>query len=112
MSDSRLCTIVIDCVDNDFNDCVNFWKAFLNTGGETQGEDQRYVELDAAFDQVKVLLQRVEEDPGIHLDVETTEQSAELDRARQLGARLKYPVKRWYVMEDPAGNTFCLCRAQ
>ena len=52
----------------------------------------------------------------VHLDLEPADgdQAAELDRLLALGARRvdvgQGDDKPWYVLADPEGNEFCLCR--
>lgn len=52
----------------------------------------------------------------LHLDIKPVrrEQADELDRLLALGARRtdvgQRPEVSWYVLEDPEGNEFCLCR--
>jgi hypothetical protein len=110
---SRLSTIVIDCLAEHYEDCVAFWAEAL--GAErprTPRSDQRYTTLKGAAEGLIVLVQRVEKDPGVHLDVETDSVPAEVARLEAAGARRKYKVKTWVVMQDPSGNAFCVIRPQ
>ncbi|HEX6928997.1 MAG TPA: VOC family protein, partial [Gammaproteobacteria bacterium] len=59
-----------------------------------------------------IRLQRVEKNPGYHLDIETDDQRAERRRLEAAGGNAKYRVKRWWVLEDPSGNAFCLIRPE
>lgn len=59
-----------------------------------------------------VRLQRVQKDPGYHLDIETDGMRAETARLEAAGARRKYRIRRWWVLEDPAGNAFCVIRPE
>ena len=46
----------------------------------------------------------------MHLDIETDDVDAEADRLEKLGARKIAFVKRWWVMEAPTGQRFCVVR--
>ncbi len=68
-----------------------------------------------------VYLQRVPEPKvtknRLHLDLYTTEPFSLIERLEELGAvRVGEPRTGseggwWHVMQDPAGNEFCICRA-
>jgi len=110
---SRLSTIVIDCLDPHYEACVAFWAEAL--GAErprTPRADQRYTTLKGAVDGLIVLVQRVERDPGVHLDIETDSVVAESARLEAAGASRRRKVDTWWVMQDPGGNAFCVIRQQ
>ena len=75
-----------------------------------QDGDGRYAELSSAPDEPFVLLQRVEHAPRVHLDIETDDLDAEAARLEGLGAKRIGFVKRWWVMEAPTGQRFCIVR--
>lgn len=113
MHRSRLSAIVIDCLDDHFDDCLAFWSAaFGGPAPRTPAKGQRYVTLKAHPGNLNILLQRVERDPGIHLDFETDSVPRETQRMEAAGAKRKYRVKTWQVMRDPSGNAFCVIRKQ
>ncbi|HET7676140.1 MAG TPA: VOC family protein [Gammaproteobacteria bacterium] len=113
MHRSRLCNIVIDCLDEHFDASVAFWTAAF--GGPSPRRlvaGQRYVTLKAHPGGLDILLQRVERDPGVHLDFESDSVSAESARLASAGARRKHRVQSWQVMQDPSGTAFCVIRKQ
>lgn len=113
MHRSRLTAIVIDCLDENFEASVRFWAAALGARPpRALRRGQRYVHLDRGDGELSVMLQRVERDPGIHLDIESDSVPAEVERLEAVGARRKHRVKRWWVMEDPSGHAFCVVRPQ
>jgi predicted enzyme related to lactoylglutathione lyase len=67
----------------------------------------------------KFLLQRVGEAKlaknRMHLDIETVDVDAEVERLEAIGARrVEQDARtehgsRWVVMADPEGNEFCVC---
>lgn len=110
---SRLSTLMIDCLDEHFDEALAFWSAALGISpARRPQEGQRYVTLGEIPGPLFVRLQRVESDPGYHLDIETDDQRAERRRMETAGARSKYRIKRWWVLEGPDGNAFCLIRPE
>lgn len=58
------------------------------------------------------LVQAVQHPSRVHLDIETDDIEAEVARLEQLGARRVKFVKRWWVMEAPTGQRFCVVNPQ
>jgi hypothetical protein len=46
----------------------------------------------------------------VHLDIEADDIDAEAARLEALGAKKVAFVKRWWVMEAPTGQRFCVVR--
>ncbi len=113
MHHSRISTLMIDCLDDAFDDALAFWSGALGlTPARRPTPGQRYVSLGTIPGPLFVRLQRVETDPGYHLDIESDDLRAETGRLETLGAARKYRIKRWWVMEDPSGNAFCVIRPE
>lgn len=113
MHRSRLSNLVIDCLDEQFEACIAFWaQAFGAPMPNKPRAGQRYVTLKTRPGDPEVLLQKVECDPGVHLDFETDSVAREAARMEAAGARCKYRVRTWEVMQDPSGNAFCVIRKQ
>ena len=47
-----------------------------------------------------------------HLDIETDDIEAEAERLERLGARKIERLPRWWVMEAPSGQRFCVVSPQ
>jgi len=113
MHRSRLAAFVIDCRTDDLGREVEFWSAALGLPVRDGPEGTpAYAELEAPRDEPKLLLQQVEHESRIHLDIETDDIEAEAKRLEALGARKIAFVKRWWVMEAPSGQRFCVVRPQ
>ena len=115
MHHSRLCTIVIDCHVADLNDATKFWSQALGkpVASVDQDGDGKYAELETASDEPIILLQKVDHTPRVHLDIETDDLEAEAMRLEALGAkRVAFKHERWWVMEAPTGQRFCIVRRQ
>ncbi len=57
-------------------------------------------------------VQKVAHPSRVHLDIETDDVDAEADRLEALGAKKIAFVKRWWVMEAPTGQRFCIVRTK
>lgn len=109
MHRSRLGTIVMDFAAEDFERNVAFWSAAL--GREAIRGDERYVPLrgrQGGDGGPTVLLQRDAPDPGTHLDIETDDVDAEVERLIALGATLKRDAGKFRVLTAPSGHDFCV----
>ena len=113
MHRSRLCAFVIDCKTDDIEAATTFWsKALGRAVVPHTPELESYRELSAKADEPMLLLQKVEHGSRIHLDIETDDIEAEVKRLEGLGAKKVEFVKRWWVMEAPTGQRFCVVRPQ
>jgi hypothetical protein len=58
-------------------------------------------------------VQRVEHESRVHLDIESDDLDAEVARLEALGAkRLAFVRGRWWVLEAPTGQRFCVVHKQ
>ena len=115
MHHSRLCTLVLDCKTDDLSQAATFWSHALGKpiASLDQDGDGKYAELATAEDEPIILLQRVEHESRLHLDIETDNLDAEVERLEKLGAkRVAFVRDRWWVMEAPSGHRFCVVRPQ
>ncbi|RKG67513.1 VOC family protein [Corallococcus sp. CA054B] len=113
MHHSRLSTFVIDCKVEDFDAATRFWSAALGRAAKPVDPDSpKYRELETKDAEPMLLLQQVEHESRIHLDIEADDLDAELERLEALGAKRVAYVQRWWVMEAPTGQRFCIVRPQ
>jgi len=103
---------MIDCSEETMDAGVRFWSQALGTAPKT-GDDPTgpYVNLEGSEVTVDVGLQRVRDRSRVHLDIVTDDLEAEVQRLEKLGARRKEQIERWWVMEDPTGQPFCVVPA-
>src|SRR5512137_1148479 len=92
MHKSRLAGFIIDCHGTDLDGATRFWSAALGLGAAGR-EGDRYDRLDAS---------------ARDLDIEADDLEAEVARLEALGARRVGFVERWWVMEAPTGQRFCV----
>lgn len=114
MHKSRLGVIVIDCETDDLDKEAAFWSGALGCEVDQSSESnaQTYRELKTAPDDIQVLLQKVDHPSRVHLDIETDDIEAEVSRLEKLGAKRVAQIKRWWVMEAPSGQRFCVVNPQ
>ncbi|NOK39576.1 VOC family protein [Corallococcus exercitus] len=113
MHHSRLSTFVIDCKVGDLDAATRFWSAALGRKVAPPDPDSpSYRELEAKPEEPMLLIQQVEHESRIHLDIEADDLDAELERLEALGAKRVAYVKRWWVVEAPTGQRFCIVRPQ
>ena len=113
MHKSRLCSIVIDCKDGDIDAAAKFWAGAFGKAIGTKDESGKYVELVTQADEPIILIQQVEHESRVHLDIESDDMDAEVARLEALGAkRLAFVRGRWWVLEAPTGQRFCVVRRQ
>ncbi len=106
---SRVCAVLFDTESAAYSATVAFWAGALGRAVPTKQRD-RYTTLTGPLDYT---VQSVEPaDHGVHIDLETDDVDAEVARLAALGARRKYQVKSWWVMEDPGGHPFCVVPVQ
>jgi Glyoxalase-like domain len=74
-------------------------------------ERDRYERLEDKQHGLHVEVQIVEHPSRVHLDIETDDIEAEVARLEKLGAKRIQQVSRWWVMEAPTGQRFCVVRA-
>jgi hypothetical protein len=111
MHRSRLAGFIIDCQGTDPEGPAAFWSAAL--GLPRAGADgTRYQALDAGARDLHVEVQAVEHPSRVHLDIEADDLDAEVRRLEALGARRVGFVERWWVMEAPSGQRFCVVQAR
>jgi hypothetical protein len=95
MHKSRLADFVLDSKVDDIQQASEFWSQALGYQSQALGYQQlpadpqwteRYAYLNNTSTEPKLLLQKVEHPSHIHLDIETDNSAAEVDRLSKLGA--------------------------
>jgi sarcosine oxidase delta subunit len=81
-------------------------------GTESPEEVAQYRYLDATSRGLHVEVQKVEHPSRVHLDIESDDIEAEVARLEKLGAQRVQKMPRWWVMEAPTGQRFCVVRPQ
>jgi len=112
---SRLSGFIIDCNVDDLDDAADFWSQALGCSvadreaGIGTAEYQMFGDTPG---DLHIEVQKVAHPSRVHLDIETDDVDAEADRLEKLGARKIAFVKRWWVMEAPTGQRFCVVKTK
>ena len=110
---SRLAGFIIDCNTGDLDAAADFWARALGMSiadrhaGDDTAEYQQFGDTPHGL---YVEVQKVEHPSRVHLDIEADDVDAEAERLEKLGAKKIAFVKRWWVMEAPTGQRFCVVR--
>ena len=110
---SRLAGFIIDCQTDDLDAAASFWSGALGTtiadpnAGYDTAEYQMFGNTPA---DLHIEVQKVQHPSRVHLDIEADDVDAEAARLEALGAKKVGFVKRWWVMEAPTGQRFCVVR--
>jgi hypothetical protein len=111
MHHSRLAGFIIDCRTDDLEGAGRFWSAAL--GLANKGDDGHgYAPLDGSAHHLNIEVQQVEHESRVHLDLETDDMDAEAARLEKLGAVKVKRLERWWIMEAPTGQRFCVVKAK
>jgi predicted enzyme related to lactoylglutathione lyase len=117
---SRVAHFVIDV--DDLDQGVRFWSAALGATEEPVSAPSRHIyrKLRLPDADIRILLQRTD-DPKVakermHLDLETDDVEAEVQRLEALGAtRWDHQQERgwdFWVLRDPWANEFCVLQPE
>ncbi|QIL21572.1 VOC family protein [Thermomonas sp. HDW16] len=110
---SRLSGFIIDCNTDDLDAAADFWSQALgcsianHDAGDATAE---YQMLGDTPGDLHIEVQKVAHPSRVHLDIETDDVDAEADRLEKLGAKKIAFVKRWWVLEAPTGQRFCVVK--
>lgn len=109
---SRLSGFIIDCQTDDLLAAAAFWSAALGMEAVALPgvEGEKYVRLRDPDGRLHVEVQRVSHPSRVHLDIETDDPAAEVERLTALGAQVVSDVQSWTVMQAPTGQRFCVVR--
>ena len=110
---SPLSGFIIDCKTDDLDAAADFWAQALGcriADRAAGDETAEYQMLGDTPGDLHIEVQKVEHPSRVHLDIEADDIDAEADRLQRLGARKIAFVKRWWVMEAPTGQRFCVVK--
>lgn len=114
MHRSRINGILIDCNADDIDAAAGFWAHALGRPVDPNhpGTRGNYRMLATLSGQISVQVQRVSHESRVHIDIETDNIIAEVQRLESLGATVHKRLERWVVMQAPTGQRFCVVRVQ
>ncbi|PIV34221.1 MAG: glyoxalase, partial [Lysobacterales bacterium CG02_land_8_20_14_3_00_62_12] len=110
MHKSQLAGFIIDCETTDLQAAGAFWAGALGMQAQalpgTEGE--HYLRLVDPNLDLHIEVQTVTHPSRVHLDIETDDVEAEVQRLERLGAHRIGQVQTWWVLEAPTGQRFCV----
>ncbi len=110
MHRSRFAGIIIDCETDNLDAAADFWSAALGYPRKPSDDEEGdlYRTLQPPERETYVEVQKVDHQSRVHLDIESDDIEAEVARLESLGARKIEKFERWWVMEAPTGQRFCV----
>ncbi len=108
MHRSRLAGYIIDCQTDDLETAADFWSSALGYKRRGAPENGLYQPLETPDGEPYLEVQVVDHPGRVHLDIESDDIEAEVQRLEALGARRIEEVRTWVVMEAPTGQRFCV----
>lgn len=114
MHRSQLAGLIIDCQTTDLEAAADFWSKALGLPQRTRTsqQDSAYIGLETDPNGLHIEVQQVDHPSRVHLDIETDNIEAEVERLEALGAKRLKKVRTWWVMQAPTGHRFCVVRPQ
>lgn len=114
MHKSRLAGFIVDCDGGDLEEAASFWGQALGyeVAPLVEPVNEKYRELDTGPNGLCIEVQRVDHPSRVHIDIESDDIEAEVQRLEALGAKRVEQVRTWWVMEAPTGHRFCVVRAE
>ena len=110
---SRLTAVLIDVPDTDHDAETTFWSKALGHDGKRLDNHPEYAYFGQVTPGMEFMVQATgEASPRVHLDIESDDVDAEVERLKKLGAVEVERVHSWVVMRDPAGVVFCVVKVQ
>ena len=106
-------TIVIDSPSATHDAERDFWATALGASPRRGVKYPEYHVLEQAAVPGTVMTQDIGDSPArVHLDIESDDIAAEVDRLVVAGAELVERHEGWTVLRDPAGLLFCVVQGE
>jgi hypothetical protein len=108
MHRSRIHAVIIDVPGPEAARAAAFWSAAFGVPARASPGEPQFTSLAGAIPGIGTAVQAVDDEPRIHLDLETDDVAAEVARLVVLGA---VEVSRWLdcqVLRAPGGHLLCV----
>lgn len=107
MHKSRMSAVVIDCHTDHIEQAASFWSQLLGAPSHIDDDGHRATVLSEEKG-VQLVLEASKDEARIHVDIETDDMAAEIQRIEQLGGRKIGVSNHTIIMEAPTGHRFRL----
>ena len=100
MHRSRINGLLIDCRTDDIDAAARFWAEALGRPVDPNlpSPSGNYRTLKTPPGELSIQIQRVDHESRVHIDIETDDIAAEVERLEKLGAKVDRRMDRWVVM--------------
>jgi hypothetical protein len=108
MHHSRVYAILIDVPEAEAASAAAFWSAALGAPAEPDPAEPQFTRLHHALPGLVTAVQAVSDAPRFHVDIETDDIVAEVERLGALGA---VQIAQWlecHVLRAPGGHLLCV----
>jgi len=108
MHRSRVSTLLIDVPQDQASRAETFWSAALGASTHSPPGEPQFTVLESSLPGMVTALQSIEGEARYHLDIETDDVDAEVDRLNGLGA---IEVASWqgcHTLRVPGGQLLCV----
>ncbi|WP_112241951.1 VOC family protein [Kribbella monticola] len=108
MHRSRVSTFLIDVHRDDVDEARGFWAEALGVRTSSPDGEPQFVTLHHGLPGYVLAIQSIDDDPRYHLDIETDDVDAEVERLLKLGA---VEVSSWQgcrTLRAPGGHLLCV----
>lgn len=115
---SRLTAVLIDVPADQHDTAAAFWGRALGHEGKRLDKHPEYSFHGQVTPGIEFMVQALQDAPGgvaqprIHIDIESDDVDAEVERLKALGAVELERVHSWVIMRDPTGVVFCVVKVQ
>ena len=108
MHRSRLSTLLIDVPADQAAASTAFWSAALGVATDTSPAEPQFHTLADCVPDLVVAVQSVDDAARYHVDIETDDVPAEVQRLIDLGAVEKFSWQGCHTLEAPGGHLLCV----
>lgn len=113
MHRSRVGVVLIDHPRPTSEAALRFWRAAVGAGPEERAEPESPYAALGWLDGIEFAFQHLGEGtPRVHVDIESDDVRAEIDRLVRLGASIRSDHGEYAVLTDPDGLVFCVVGVQ
>ena len=105
----RLFGALVDVPAADHERAVSFWSSALGMQPRVSEKFPDYAQYDEVSPGMYFMVQATQDHTRrVHLDFESEDRDADVERLVQLGAAVISRNHHWVAMRDPAGAVFCV----